>query len=143
VQPHDVLAIDRSTGLKANRGANCKKVFTETFVEGTAPTRYCSSQRHQLVGMPYPFDRYALNDRGELMVPADELHELLAAETEVYLIEGGRRLEAHTAGGTYQLPLSILPATGESPLPAAIGDRYDVAGWVGTDGRRARILRLD
>ena len=138
-----VLAIDRLTGLKANRAANCKDVFTETFIEGTGPTRYCSKQRHQLLGMPYPFERYALNDRGELMVPADELDALLAAETEVYLIEGGRRLEAHTKGGTYQLPLSILPATGKAPLPAAIGDRYDVEGWLGTDGREARILRLD
>ena len=138
------ICAGRGTGtVKANRNAGCESVISEVFLTGSEPTRYCSRNLHRLLHLPYPFQRYGLNDQGELMIPGDELENLLRTELEVYLIDGGRRIEAHTTSGTYTLSLQILPANGAPPLPEFIADKYDISRWVGRDGRDARVIWLD
>jgi membrane peptidoglycan carboxypeptidase len=138
-----IVSIDRSTGLKANLSAGCGPVVSEVFITGTEPTEYCSAAHHKWLELPYPFQRYPLNEQGEIAVPEGDLEALLANETQVYLIDGGARLEAYTEDGTVTLPLRILPGRTQPATPAAVLERYDVSEWVGKDGRMAEILWLN
>ena len=138
-----VVSIDRRTGLKANTRAGCDPVISEVFVRGTEPAAYCTEGHHTLLGFPYPFQDLALNERGALAVPSNELERLLASETGVYLVDGGSRIEAHTAEGTFSLPLELLPPVPPPVLPARVEERFDSSEWVGLDGRAARITWLD
>jgi len=137
-----LVTIDRSTGLKADRRAGCGNVITEVYLRGTEPTKYCSVHHHDLRRFPYPFQRYPLNERGQLVVPEDRLREILDAETSVYLIDNGRRIETRTPDGVFSLALEIAPPEGTEPLPAWVAERFDVAEWNGLDGREAQIIWL-
>ncbi len=136
------MAIDRDTGLKSNRAAGCGNVMSEVFLSGTEPTEYCSRHRHQLLRMPYPFQRYPLNELGQLMIPRADLDRLLASELQVYLIDDGRRIEAYTDDGTVSMPLAVQPGGDRRELPHDLLERYDVSRWVGHDGRIAEIVWL-
>jgi penicillin-binding protein 1A len=138
-----VVSIDRHTGLKANRNAGCADVISETFVAGTEPTRYCTREEHALERFPYPFRRYRIDDHGALAVPSNQLERLLADETDVYLVEHGTRLEAHTPQGTSSLAVTILPPQDEAQSADWIRERFDPETWRGHDGRRARVVVLD
>ena len=138
-----VVSIDRRTGLKANQRAGCNPVISEVFVRGTEPAAYCTDGHHALLGFPYPFQALALNERGALAIPSNELERLLGSETGVYLVDGGARIEAHTADGTFTLPLEILPPEVPPALPARVQERFDSSEWVGLDGRAARVTWLD
>jgi penicillin-binding protein 1A len=145
VQPADisVVSIDRRTGLKANLRAGCEPVFSEVFVRGTEPAAYCTEDHHKLLEFPYPFQAVALNERGALAIPSNELERLLASETGVFLVDGGRRIEAHTAKGTFDLPLEVLPPEIQQDVPERIQERFDASEWVGLDGRTARVTWLN
>ncbi len=138
-----VVAIDRQTGLKANRDVGCSDVISESFIVGTEPTRYCTAREHALAGFPYPFRRYAIDDDGALAVPSNELERLLAEETDVYLVEHGTRLEAHTPRGVFTLPLAVLAPVAEPERADWIRERFDPDTWRGRDGRRARVVVLE
>jgi len=138
-----VLAVDKHTGLKANREAGCTDVISEAFVAGTEPTRYCTARHHALDAFPYPFRRYPIDDDGALAVPSNDLERLLADETDVFLVDDGTRLEAHTAQGVFTLPLAVRPATADPADEDWIRERFDPQAWRGKDGRRARIVVLD
>jgi membrane peptidoglycan carboxypeptidase len=144
-QPADVavVSVDRRTGLKANLRAGCSPVISEVFVRGTEPTAYCTEEHHRLLEFPYPFQALELNERGALAVPSNELERLLSSETGVYLVDGGARIEAHTAGGTFTLPLEILPPESPPAIPARMQERFDSSEWVGVDGRTARVKFLN
>jgi len=134
------VSIDRETGLKANLGAACRNVITEVFVRGTEPTEYCTRNHHQRLGLPYPFQRFELNDQGALVVDATELERLLSEEVDVFLIDGGSAIEAHTTEGTYALPLEIVKRNPREPLPSWLAERFDIDQWVGLDGREAEVV---
>ena len=138
-----LVAIDRATGLKATAEAGCGQVLTEAFISGTEPTAFCSVYRHRQLRMPYPLQRYALDEQGQLLLPADELDAILAHEVDVYLIDGGQRLEAHLGDEIVTLGIRILPAQRRRPLPDSLEERYDVTGWLGHDGRPARVVWLN
>ncbi len=137
-----VVSIDRDTGLKANLAAECGNVFSETFVRGTEPTRYCTKQHHRLLRLPYPFQRFPLDEAGRLVIGSAELRALLDEELDAYVIDGGSRLEVYTAEGTVTMPLQVIERETSDPIPAELRGDHDVAAWVGTDGRMARILWL-
>lgn len=137
-----MITIDRETGFKADSRAGCDPVITEVYLRGTEPTEYCSVQRHDLRRFPYPFQRFALNERGQLMVPEDRLREILDTETAVYLIDDGRRLETRTPDGVFTLGLSLEPPQGREPLPAWVAERFDTTQWSGLDARVAQIIWL-
>ena len=137
--------IDRDSGLKANPSADCKTPFSEAFVSGTEPTAYCSVAEHQRLHLPYPFQRHALNEQGEIAIPDLDLQELLETEPQVYLAEGGTRLESYSDSRRITLPLRIVPGGGREPLPEEILEKLeeqeqDPSAWIGTDGRRARVV---
>jgi membrane peptidoglycan carboxypeptidase len=135
--------VDRLTGLKANPGAGCGPVFSETFAQGTEPAVYCSVGEHLRLRLPYPLQRYALNEQGELAVPGSDLDRILASEPAVHVVEGGRRLEASTPDGPVSLPLRRLPdAALEIPLPAALQEKLDPTTFRGKDGRPAQWIVL-
>jgi penicillin-binding protein 1A len=143
--PPDItfVSIDRRTGLKANRRAGCDPVISEVFIRGTEPTRYCTHENHTLLDFPYPFQDFSLTERGALAVPANQLDSLLDAEVDVFLVDGGTRLEAYTPDGRHTLNLEVLPAKDERPWPTGLNNRFDRSEWVGLDGRVARITWLD
>ena len=85
----NLVSIDRHTGLRSNATAGCSDTLSEAFISGTEPTRYCTKQHHDLLTLPYPFQRYELNGRGELQIPRDEIDPLLDSELESFLVLGG------------------------------------------------------
>jgi penicillin-binding protein 1A len=138
-----VVSIDRHTGLKANYRAGCESVISEVFIRGTEPTEYCTHEHHTLLDFPYPFQDYRLTERGSLAIPANRLDTLLDSEVDVFLVDGGTRLEAYTPQGRYTLNLEVLPAMAERPWPTRLNARFDRSEWVGLDGRVARITWLE
>ena len=62
---------------------------------------------------------------------------------DVFLVDGGTRLEAYTPEGRYTLNLEVLPAVTETPWPTRLNSRFDRSEWVGVDGRSAQITWLD
>jgi penicillin-binding protein 1A len=137
-----IVTIDRETGLRSDRRAGCSHLITEVFLRGTEPTAYCTVHHHDLLQFPYPFQRFELNERGELMIPDDRLGRILDQETSVFLIDNGRRLETRTETGVYSLALRILPPEGREPLPDWVAERFDTAEWNGLDGRVAEVIWL-
>ena len=138
-----VVSIDRRTGLKANHRAGCSSVISEVFIRGTEPTEYCTHEHHTLLDFPYPFQDYRLTERGALAIPANKLDTLLDSEVNVFLVDGGTRLEAYTPQGRHTLDLEVLPARAEAPWPTRLNTRFDRTEWVGLDGRPAHITWLE
>jgi penicillin-binding protein 1A len=145
-----VVSIDRRTGLRANPKAYCRHVIAEAFVTGSEPTALCSVYEHQRLRLPYPFQRYPLDENGNLVIPANELDELVAQEEGVRVLDRGRRLEADRVDAnrveTVAIGLEIV-APEEPDETATQRTRlllpFDTTGWVGTDGRQARVERLE
>jgi len=137
-----IVTIDRETGLRADRRAGCDHLISEVYLRGTEPTEYCSAQHHDLLQFPYPFQRFPLNEQGQLMVPDDRLREILDDEVSVFLIDNGRRLETRTPGGVFSIALSIEPPEGREPLPSWVVERFDTTEWNGLDGRTAEVIWL-
>ena len=138
-----IVSIDRETGLRADQRAGCAHLISEVYLRGTEPTKYCSTEHHDLMHFPYPFQRFSLNEQGQLMVPDDRLREILDAEMSVYLIDNGRRLETRTEQGIFSLALSIEPPEGREPLPSWVQERFDTTQWNGLDGRVAEVIWLN
>ena len=128
--PH--VAIVHGDGTPAN-----------AFVRGTEPTAYCSHHEHRRLAFPYPFQRYALNEGGALVIPERELRALLDAELDVYLVDGGKRLEHHGPSGTTALDVVVEPGGDPRDLPVWLTERFDAAEWLGVDGRVAEVIWLD
>ena len=138
-----IASIDATTGLKASDAAGCAPVISEAFIDGTEPTAYCSEAEHERLKLPYPFQRYSLDESGALAVPGGELERLLSSERTVRLAAEGRRLEADTPEGKVSLPLHRLPGGGDpDSLPAEAAGRVDPSGWFGKDGRRVRAVMV-
>ena len=76
------------------------------------------------------------------MIPGDELDRLLSTELDIFLIEDGKRIEAHLPKGILSVPIEILPPLGRPPLPERLKEQFDVDSWVGVDGLPAEILWL-
>jgi penicillin-binding protein 1A len=144
-----VVSVDRRTGLRVNPKAYCRQVISEVFVAGTEPTQLCTVYEHQRIRLPYAFQRYSLNASGALVVPADELDALLVEEPTARVTDRGRRLEAERRNGDRVETVSIaLEIVAPTQVDASPGRRrpmlpYDTTGWVGTDGRPARVVNLD
>jgi len=145
-----VVSVDRRTGLRANPKAYCRHVMPEVFVAGTEPTRLCSVYEHQRLRLPYPFQRYPLDENGALVIPADELDALLIEEPTARVVDRGRRLEAERRenGRTEMVSISLYVAEPtEVASPSTRRPRpmlpYDTTSWIGTDGRQARVVQLD
>jgi penicillin-binding protein 1A len=137
-----IVAIDRETGLKANRAAGCSPVLAEVFVTGTEPNEYCSHNEHRLHNYPYPLQRFHLNDAGELEIPSRELDRLLANDLSIQLSADGKTLTTFADGKPVTMKLRRTPGGSSGELPPRIGRRVDPSEWVGTDGRRAEVLLI-
>ncbi|MDH3629355.1 MAG: penicillin-binding transpeptidase domain-containing protein, partial [Acidobacteriota bacterium] len=137
------VAIDRHTGLRASAEAGCDTIINEVFTEGTEPTGYCSRAQHDLLALPYPFQRYSLTESGALRIPAADLAKILDHEPNVFLIPDVEELEAHTADGVIRIRIERNFAGEEPPeLSRRLIQRYDPETWVGRDGRQAHIVWL-
>jgi len=141
------VPIHRDTGLRANPAAGCSPVFAESFYEGTEPTVYCSAAEHARVRFPLPFQRYELNERGELVIPTWALDELLEQEPYVRLSYDGRRLEAITTEGFETLLVHQTPEAAPEPIPDRILERLAEneifpESWIGKNGRPAHVQLL-
>ena len=138
------VAIHRETGLRANPAAGCSPVLAESFVQGTEPTAFCSVADHIRLRLPYPFQRYPLNERHELVIPSWALDQLLATEPTVQLLPQSRLLEAVTPQGVLYMPLQVVPEPRPEPLSPDMLERLAEEeifpeSWLGKDGRPARI----
>jgi penicillin-binding protein 1A len=137
-----IIAIDAATGLRASDTAGCSPVISETFLAGTEPGSYCSEAEHLRLRLPYPFQRYALDESGALAVPSEDLDRLLAAEPSVRLAAGGHHLEADAPGGKVSIPVRRLPGGSSEALPPEAEGRVDPSTWMGKDGRPARAMMV-
>jgi penicillin-binding protein 1A len=133
------IPIDRRTGKRPHSRAHCTDVGVEVFVEGTEPAEPCTLALHRRLMLPHSFQRYGIDSGGALAIPGNELQELLADEREVVFQPARGELEAIGPNGYVSVPVTVLPdgEPPEEPPPAA---NLDPAGWVGTDGRRARVV---
>jgi penicillin-binding protein 1A len=141
------VPIHRDTGLRANPAAGCSPVVAESFYEGTEPTTYCSAAEHARLRFPLPFQRYRLNDRGELVVPGWALERLLEEEPYVRLSYDGKRLEAITAEGFETLPVHRVAEPAPEPIPERVlqqlaENEIFPESWVGKNGRPAHVELL-
>jgi membrane peptidoglycan carboxypeptidase len=137
-----VVAIDRNTGLRANPAAGCSPVFSEVFVAGSEPSRYCSEAAHRVRELPYSLQRYEFNEAGEMEIPSVELDQLLAVDLSFQLSADGRSLTASRAGGRVTVPIRRVPGGNAGELPARIQRQVDPSEWVGNDGRRAKVILI-
>ncbi len=134
-----LLSIDRETGLRANPGAGCDSVVVEAFVSGTEPTELCTRAHHRRLAMPYPLQRFPINEDGEIEVSGDELDRLMATDLGLTLSPSGREIVAFTAHGRMSMPIRRVPGAPPEPLPARILERFDPTAWTGKDGRPATV----
>jgi penicillin-binding protein 1A len=137
-----LVPIDRRTGLRANPSAYCNPVISEVFVEGTEPTESCSVYEHQRLRLPYSFQRFALSEHGELLLPSEALDGLLAAEPRARLTDGGRRIEVHLPEEVVSMAVRIVPEGGTIAADSRL-EGFEPATWVGKDGREAEIVWMD
>ncbi len=137
-----IASIDATTGLKASDAARCAPVISEAFLAGTEPTSYCSEAEHQRLRLPYPFQRYALDEDGALAIPSGDLNRLLLTEPTVRLSSGGRRLEAETADGRVSLPVRRLAGRETDAIPQEARGKIDPSRLIGKDGRRASAVMI-
>jgi membrane peptidoglycan carboxypeptidase len=134
-----LLSVDRDTGLRASPDAGCDHVVVEAFVEGTEPTAYCSRVHHRLLSMPYPLQRYAINESGELEIPTEDLDRILATDLSLFLSDSGREIVAYTPDGELSMRIRRLPGGTAPQLPARVLERFDPSRWTGKDGRPATV----
>ncbi len=134
------VTIDARTGLRASDAAGCNPVRSESFLEGTEPTGYCSVAEHERLRLPYSFQRYSLDLDGALMIPSADLDQLLNSESSVRL--AGHRLEGDTPEGKISLPVRRVPGGTPPPLPPYVLEKVDPSGWVGKDGHRATPILI-
>lgn len=127
--------IDPATGLKASDAAGCKANLTESYLDGTEPTGYCSPAEHARLGLPYPFQRYPLDDDGRLTVPTQALEGLVHSEPGARLTGGATQLRFDGPEGAVSVALHRVPGDDPAPpVPEGTGP------FLGKDGRRARIV---
>jgi penicillin-binding protein 1A len=136
------VALDRETGLRASQAPGCHVSFAEAFVQGTEPTAYCTTSERDWLNLPYIFQRYPLNEQGELVVPDGDLYRLLAVEPAVRLADGGLRLTALTETGPVSLPLRLTPGATDNGIPQSLLERMETIDFQGRDGRPARVVLL-
>ncbi|TDI12384.1 MAG: PBP1A family penicillin-binding protein [Acidobacteria bacterium] len=120
----DQVPIDRRTGLRAGLDTGCQDVIMETFLEGTAPTEFCSEAHHFQISLPYFLQRYPLSPRRRLQLTARDVEWLTARQSS--RVEGWfgfKRLETSYLGVNYSIPLEVLQPT--SPLADASRVPYD------------------
>ena len=119
-------SVDRATGLRAVETAGCVEIISETFLQGTEPTRDCSVEEHARLRLPWNLQQYELDEDGLLVVPEDDLAAIVAAEPQL---------------DTASIRLRVVP--GSTPrLPPALEGRLDPAPWIGKDGRPALVMLL-
>jgi len=137
-----IVSIDRRTGLRASPDAYCQPVISEVFIAGTEPTETCSVYAHQHMRLPHAFQRYPLNEQGQLVLPAAELDALLASEPHARLVDRARRLEVRLPDEMVSFPIRLVDG-GQDPLADPRLTAFDTATWVGTDGRQAHVVWID
>lgn len=136
-----IAGIDRRTGLKVSADAGCAPIEMEAFLSGTEPTESCNAAAHARLALPYPFQRYPIGPDGALEIPSADLDRLLASEPSVRLVDGGRRLEPVGTAGV-SLPVRRTAGVSADALPEGVEGNVDASGWVGADGRKARVILL-
>ena len=134
------VPVDPRTGKRPNLDAGCEDYIVEAFIEGTEPGELCSPAVHDKLLLPHSFQRYRLDVDGSLMIPRNELQQLLVLEQDVAFDADSRTLVAWGREGVTEFRVSELPDTvpPEERLPDELQEqRY---GWAGTDGRLARVV---
>jgi penicillin-binding protein 1A len=132
--------VDPRTGKRPSVEAGCDDYIVEVFVEGTEPSDLCSWERHERLRLPYPFQAYPLDVDGSLEIPRNELACLLEQEQDVILDHPSEMLLGFAREGTARLAVTELADNDgwTERLPGRL--REESASWVGTDGRRARVV---
>jgi len=134
------VPIDPRTGERPSLEAGCTEYRAEVFIEGTEPSEICSTGLHRKLSLPYPFQPFPLDADGALMIPRDRLEPLLTQEEDVMLDAASGMLLLIGREGVTPIPVSVLSPNDEDDrrLPDTL--REEAEGWVGTDGRAARVV---
>ena len=133
--------VDRATGLRAVEAAGCVESIRETYLEGTEPTRDCSTEEHARLRLPWVLARYELDEQGTLLVPADDLAALLGTEPSLTVDAARKSLTIATPEGTTTMKISVVPGQTQR-VPSSLDGKVDATKWVGKDGRPAEVVLL-
>jgi membrane peptidoglycan carboxypeptidase len=134
-------SVDHATGLRAVETAGCLERINETFLAGTEPMRECSAAEHARLRLPWVLARYELDEKGDLVVPEDDLAALLASEPGLTVDAERGSLTFGAPDGVATLRLQIVPGATRR-LPVALEGKVDPTEWVGKDGRPAEVVLL-
>ncbi len=133
--------VDRATGLRAVATAGCVELIQESFLEGTEPTAECTAAEHARLRLPWILARYDLDDQGVLVVPAEDLTELLATEPFLTVDPVKNTLSIVSQDGAVTLRIRVVP--GKTPrLPVSLEGTVDPTTLLGHDGRPAEVVLL-
>ena len=135
------VTVDHATGLRSVETAGCVEPILETYLEGTEPTRDCSRSEHARLRLPWIVARYELDERGALIVPADDLASLIQTEPLLKVDAARTTMTYASDDGATTIPLRVVPGRTER-LPSSLGDKVDPTAWVGKDGRPAEVVLL-
>ena len=133
-----IATIDADTGLRADESAGCRRVFSETFLEGSEPTERCSVAAHARLALPYPFQRFPLDEDGALLVPDRDLDALIGTEPSCRLVQRGSGIECDGEAGKASLQVRRAADRGEQALPG-LPEGSSPEAYRGKDGRPARF----
>jgi hypothetical protein len=133
--------VDRATGLRAVATAGCVELIQESCLEGTEPTAECTAAEHARLRLPWILARYDLDDQGVLVVPAEDLTELLATEPFLTVDPVKNTLSIVSQDGAVTLRIRVVP--GKTPrLPVSLEGTVDPTTLLGHDGRPAEVVLL-
>jgi penicillin-binding protein 1A len=135
-------AVDPATGRRPDPRAACADPVLEVFLAGTEPSGYCTPADHHRARLPYPFQHYPADRNGSITLPAADLEWLLEQEPNTRFRRRRGLLEVLDEHGATRAPVAVVPGSGTLIDPAA-EERFDTTTWLGTDGRRARVVWFD
>jgi len=141
-EPRGLLTvpIDRRTGLRYRPADGCPAPFAESFLEGSEPSRPCSSDVHRLLDMPYTLHPYEVGTDGVLRIPADDLPVILARDSTLRVSADGSEIRGPTRDGEMGIRFVTVPGGSPAP-PEDLVRRLEAGDRKGTDGRGARVVR--
>lgn len=84
--------VDLQSGRRGG-DPSCRELILEVFPQGREPIERCSEQDAIRSRLPYPLQRFPIDDEGRLMIPPEEAARLVEnSEGKLQILMGGRGL---------------------------------------------------
>lgn len=144
------VPIDKKTGLKAGIDTGCDQIILEAFKRGHEPLKFCSSQAHFSLSLPYYLQRFPFDENDEMTLSYEELMELLEWDPNINLISTSDQLEL----SYHNTRIPIAELLDEKSDENAVYDdqvesrasylyEWEEKKWFGNDGIPACIIFIN